>query len=130
MGLTWSGRVCKEGTMVVAKANITEDIKDDVWLLWNTAKLQPKLKASLKADGLGLTKDTFDGHRWKIIWFHTCGDNSLEEVIDEDTGEEILVWQQKLNVLTQKWTVRLAAMKDALVDSDDEGDQSVEDPYA
>jgi len=127
MGLVWSDRKCKNDTMVVAKANITEDVKDDVWLMWNTAKLQPKLKAALKEDGFSLTKDTFDGHRWKIIWFYKCDETSFDTVVD-DTGEELLVWQNTLNNLTQKWIVRLAAMKDALVDSDSD-EPSVEDPY-
>jgi len=129
MGLTWSSRKCKNDTMVVAKAIITDEVKDDVWLMWNTAKNNPKLKALLKTDGLSLTKDTFDGHRWKVIWFYTCDETSFDTVEDDD-GEDILVWQQTLNNLTKKWIMKLASMKDAIAGSDSDQADSVEDPYA
>jgi hypothetical protein len=113
--------------MIVAKAEITADAKDDVWLLWNTAKVQPALKAKIKADGFTLSKDNFDGHRWKIVWFYTVDENSYDEVEDDNTGETIYMWQKQLNDLTHKWIVRLAQMKDVLLASDNEN--SVEDPY-
>jgi len=128
MGLTWSNRKCKNDTMIVAKAIITPEVKDDVWLMWNTAKSNPKLKELLKADGLSLTKDTFDGHRWKVIWFYKCDETSFDPADDED--EDLLVWQQTLNNITHKWLMKLAAMKDAIAGSDSDKADSVEDPYA
>jgi len=129
MGLEWSDRKCKGDAMIVAKATITPDIKDDVWLLWGLAKKQPKLKEQIKADNFTLSKDTFDGHRWKIVWFHTVTDETYEEVEDEDTGATILKWEQDRNNLVHKWITKLAAIKDSIAGSDDEKDNSVEDPY-
>jgi len=127
MGLTWSDRKCKDDTMIVAKATITDEIKDDVWFLWNIAKKQPKLKEQLKADGLGMSKDQFDGGRWKLIWFYTVKEDSFDEV--EVDGETLFQWQQELNDLTSKWIVKVAAIKDAIAGSDSDREPSVEDPY-
>lgn len=127
MGLTWSDRKCKDDTMIVAKAPITDDIKDDVWFLWNIAKKQPKLKEQLNADGLGMSKDQFDGGRWKVIWFYTVKEDSFDEV--EVDGETLFQWQQELNDLTSKWIVKLASIKDAIAGSDSDREPSVEDPY-
>lgn len=127
MGLTWSDKKCKNDTMIVAKATITDEIKDDVWFLWNIAKKQTKLKDQLKADGFGMSKDQFDGGRWKLIWFYTVKEDSFDEVEVDD--ETLLKWQQELNDLTSKWIVKLAAIKDAIAGSDSDREPSVEDPY-
>ncbi len=124
MGLSWSSRKCKQDTLLVAKASITLDIKDDVWLLWNTSKSQPKLREAIKADGFGLSKDKYDGHQWKVVWFHTVTEDSFDEM--EVDGKTVLVWQNTLNELTSKWIVRLAAIKDAIAGSEKE--DSVEEP--
>jgi len=127
MGLTWSDKKCKDDTMIVAKATITDEIKDDVWFLWNIAKKQPKLKDQLKTDGFNISKDQFDGGRWKIIWFYTVKEDSFDEVEVDD--ETLFKWQQELNDLTSKWIVKLAAIKDAIAGSDSDREPSVEDPY-
>lgn len=129
MGLEWSDRKCKEDTLIVSKVTITDEIKDDVWLLWGLAKKQPKLKAQLKSDNITISKDTFDGHRWKIVWFYTVNDESYEEVDDEETGQTILKWEQDRSNLVHKWITKLAAIKDSIAGSDDEKNASVEDPY-
>jgi hypothetical protein len=109
--------------MIVAKAPMIED----TWLLWKAAKLDDTMKAALKADGLGITKEKFDGERWKIIWFYNCTEESFDEVFDEEAGEDLFVWQKTLNDITRKWIVKLAIIKDALLEPDED---SVEDPYA
>jgi hypothetical protein len=126
MGLVWSDGKYKQDTLLVAKAIITEEIRDDFWLLWGIAKNNPAMKESIKKDGFGISKERFDGHRWTLVWFHKIKDDSYEEV---ETDDGLLYkWQKELNDLTHKWIVKLAAIKDAIAGSDDEGG-SVEDPY-
>jgi hypothetical protein len=74
-----------------------------------------------------MSKDQFDGGRWKLIWFYTVKEDSFDEVEVDD--ETLLKWQQELNDLTSKWIVKLAAIKDAIAGSDSDHEPSVEDPY-
>ena len=126
MGLVWSDRKCKEDTLLVAKAVITDEIRDDFWLFWGIAKNNPSMKEAIRKDGFKLTKERFDGHRWTLIWFHKITESSYEEIQTEDGL--LYTWQKELNDLTHKWIVKLAVIKDVIAGSDDEGG-SVEDPY-
>ena len=128
MGIVWSDyRKVKNNTMLLTKAVISADIKDDVWLLWKALKDTPDFD-ELKADGFGLGKDEFDGGRWKILWWYKVQKNSFDEV------KGIPRWRRERDQLIQKWILKLAAIKDALADenSDDSdvsnSDDSEDDP--
>ena len=115
MGLVWSDyRKVKNNTMLLTKAVISPDVKDDVWLLWKALKGTPDLE-ELKADGFRLGKDEFDGNRWKVLWWYKVQKKSFDEV------KGVPQWQRERNQLIQKWILKLAAIKDALADenSDD-----------
>ena len=126
MGLAWSDRKCKGDTLLVAKAVITDEIRDDFWLFWGIAKNNPVMKDAIRKDGFKIEKERFDGHRWTLVWFHTIREDTFEEVETEDG--KLFTWQKELSDLTHKWIVKLAAIKDIIAGSDDEGG-SVEDPY-
>lgn len=126
MGLSWSDRKCKNDTLLVAKALITDEIRDDFWLFWGIAKNNPAMKEAIRKDGFKLTKERFDGHRWTLVWFRDIDENTFEEVETEDGL--LYTWQKELNELTNKWRFKLATIKDVIAGSDDEGG-SVEDPY-
>lgn len=126
MGLSWSDKKCKGDTLLVAKAVISDEIRDDFWLFWGIAKNNPTMKDAIRKDGFKLTKERFDGHRWTLVWFHNITETTYDEV---ETDDGLLYsWQKELNDLTHKWIVKLAAIKDVIAGSDDEGG-SVEDPY-
>ena len=115
MGLVWSDyRKVKNNTMLLTKAVISNDVRDDVWLLWKAVKKTP-YEEELKEDGFGLGKDQFDGNRWKVLWWYKVQKNSFDEV------KGIPRWQHERDRLIQKWILKLAAIKDALADenSDD-----------
>ena len=126
MGLAWSDRKCKNDTLLVVKAVITDEIRDDFWLFWGIAKKNPAMKEAIRNDGFKITKERFDGHRWTLVWFHNITETTFEE-IETDDGL-LFSWQKELNDLTHKWIIKFAAIKDIINGSDDEGG-SVEDPY-
>lgn len=121
MGIVWSDyRKVKNNTMLLTKAVISADIKDDVWLLWKALKDTPDFD-ELKADGFGLGKDEFDGGRWKILWWYKIQKNSFDEV------KGVPRWRRERDQLIQKWILKLAAIKDALADENsDDSDNSFE----
>ncbi len=121
MGLVWSDyRKVKNNTMLLTKAVISPDVKDDVWLLWKALKGTPDFE-DLKADGFGLGKDEFDGNRWKVLWWYKVHKKSFDEV------KGVPKWQRERDQLIQKWILKLAAIKDALADENsDDSDNSFE----
>jgi len=129
MGLQWSDKKCKNDTLLVAKAPLTATNKDDVWLLNGIKKNNPQLAKAIKKDGLGVSKDTFGGHRWGVVWFHEITETTFDTVENED-GEEVYEWQKELSEIIYKWVTKISILKDTLAmdDSDDNG-SSVEDPY-
>lgn len=121
MGLVWSDyRKVKDNTMLLTKAVISTDVKDDVWLLWKALKDTPDFE-DLKADGFGLGKDQFDGNRWKVLWWYKIQKKSFDEV------NGVPKWQRERDRLIQKWILKLASIKDALADENsDDSDNSFE----
>ena len=118
MGLVWSDyRKVKDNTMLLTKAVISTDVRDDVWLLWKALKDTPDFE-DLKADGFGLGKDQFDGNRWKVLWWYKTQKNSFDEV------KGIPRWQRERDRLIQKWILKLASIKDALADENSDDNSS------
>ena len=126
MGLNWSHRKCKNDTLIVCKAPLGKE-NEDFWLLWNNVKTIKALKDEWYNDGFSSPKkETFRGHQWFAVWFHTITPESYEMV--DDSGDEMFRWKYDLEQLIDKWSLRLAGIKDALMDGGSQ-DESVEDPY-
>ena len=123
MGLVWSDyRKVKNNTVILTKATITPEVKDDVWLLWKAVKGTSDYQ-KLRDDGFSVGKDNFDGNRWKVLWFYDIKSNSFDEV------DDVPKWEIARDRRIQKWILKLASIKDALADENSEDSSDHADAY-
>lgn len=95
MGLKWSApKMVKKNTLLVLDTPFpTDNSKDQFWNMWKVQKTQ------IRADGFGMAKDKGS---WKINYFHTITDDSLQRATN---GK--FIWQIEFEQKIKKWADNL-----------------------
>ena len=111
MGLQWSSpKQVKNGTLLVTSANFPDGEKasKEVWNLWNAHK------TALKKEGFTVGKDTYNGNKWRISYFHEINDNTYEKTT---TGKQM--WNVDFEKKCRKWHTVLEKNKEQNTFEDD-----------
>ena len=119
MGIEWSAyKKVKENTLMICTAELTKENKEEIFLIYNMGKINPKIKKAYGADGFAIRKDQWS-KKWILNWWNKLDD----ETFDEDEDLEIPNWEAKRVRLVDKWIIKIAeaqAVLEAESDSSEE----------